>query len=425
MPLFDMINDIVESLFITLLCVSMMVIKKDKRYLCFVLWVVLSVVTILFDKEDFNYFVLNVLSIGLVFGMLYLTSSQGVFYCASISVLALLFLDMTNIIALLLVSLTTHMEISDLTTVEQPFRMAIILSKILYAVMIIMMYGIKKKYQEAIQRKSSLWMPFFLCVIVINYCSNVIFPMVYVQSMDKRLILSLVIGLFLLIVWMLIFFFMVQQKNLDILKNQLQLRTYEHQYQSFIKDKDTYAKLKEIRHNQKHLLGYLSYLLEDNQIEKAKEELSNQKEILSHMKSAKLCENPLLNMLFEEKRILAGQHGIKMEVDINLPEKLAIEELELYILIENIMTNAIEHCEAPFHIHVKGYTRDYHAYLVIENTIQHDVLIQNPLLKTTKKDRDLHGYGITSCQRIVDNCSGVLSFSQKKNFFVCTIVIPF
>ena len=53
----------------------------------------------------------------------------------------------------------------------------------------------------------------------------------------------------------------------------------------------------------------------------------------------------------------------------------------------------------------------------ISNTVEIDVLDENPNLFTSKSNKELHGVGLKSVRDIVDKYNGMINFKQKANTF--------
>ena len=49
---------------------------------------------------------------------------------------------------------------------------------------------------------------------------------------------------------------------------------------------------------------------------------------------------------------------------------------------------------------------------------------KNPELSSTKKETDLHGFGIPQIKEIVDNYSGMYDFYEEDGFFCVGVFIP-
>ena len=103
-----------------------------------------------------------------------------------------------------------------------------------------------------------------------------------------------------------------------------------------------------------------------------------------------------------------------------LSEFESISDMDIGILLANLLDNAIEACEKNIktsEITVKTWTEAGYYFLEICNTVESDVLGDNPYLETNKIDSEFHGVGLRSVRDIVNKYDGMMSFKQKGNIF--------
>ena len=121
------------------------------------------------------------------------------------------------------------------------------------------------------------------------------------------------------------------------------------------------------------------------------------------------------------------------------------------------MRNAIEACEkveGERHISLSlKYTRNFY-YIILSNTVNGIVPIfdnekvthksdkksRSPQMEnvqgsskkelvigsryTTKKNKELHGYGLENMKRTIEKYDGTMNIQQKENRFILTIMVP-
>lgn len=90
-----------------------------------------------------------------------------------------------------------------------------------------------------------------------------------------------------------------------------------------------------------------------------------------------------------------------------------IDELDLAILLANLLDNAIEACvqnKDTSDILLKIWCDSGFHCMELSNTIESDVLLNNPNLKTSKKDSEVHGIGLQTIKDIVSQNNGIITF---------------
>ena len=422
MNAFDFINDLVETFLLSFMAFTLTYSITKKKSNFVLLWCILSIFTILSEVINFNYISLNFICIGVIFLLFKLCSKQSVYYLASVSMLTLLFLDMTNSLSLILSSIIFDIEINQIYLNISVFHLTIILSKVMYCLFIFFMYKTKKKYMEILNNSNNLWKPFCFSIFIINVLSDLIFPMVYAPYIDKKLVIQIITALSLLIFCFCYLFLEVQRKNQEYFSLQLSNNLYANQLSNYQKEKEIHQQLREMRHNQKQVNMYLINLLQHNEIEKTIQELQNQDEILNQKSLYKYCENQLIDMVVKDKISIAKSKNIKISCNLKIPETMPFENIDIYILLGNLLDNSIEHCGGDKQIKFIGYLKENDLHFYINNTIDKSILTDNPDLNTSKKDKQSHGLGILSCQKIVSKYHGAIRFTENDAWFICHIV---
>lgn len=97
-------------------------------------------------------------------------------------------------------------------------------------------------------------------------------------------------------------------------------------------------------HDRRHFNNTLLELLKDNMIEDAIEFLKKQSNVqLAQVK--KYCENTVVNAATSYYIGIAEGKGIIAEVNIDIPNTLTVDSIELAMVISNLLENAINACE--------------------------------------------------------------------------------
>ena len=132
--------------------------------------------------------------------------------------------------------------------------------------------------------------------------------------------------------------------------------------------------------------------------------------------------NDIADALLSEKQQLAEQHNIKILFSGHIPGD-GIDPIDLCILLGNPLDNAIEACEKINStrekvISIKTKLVGNMLIMDIYNPVDHDVVIINNTIASTKDERANHGFGIYSLQRTLRKYEGNLRFKCSNNVFV-------
>lgn len=204
-------------------------------------------------------------------------------------------------------------------------------------------------------------------------------------------------------------------------KQHLQL-----QVQSYVETQNVYRAMNGFRHDLKNHMLTMRIMIEKQQFT----ELDNYFSELSNEMSMKMTQfktgNPTVDAVLSSKFALAHAHKISLQTQIYSPIKVSIKEFELSAVLSNLIDNAIEassKIKAP-EIIVKISSIGDCLIILISNKANDDILLNNPSLVTTKKDKLNHGIGIFVVKEIVKRYGGTLSFYMKNGFFHANVVIP-
>lgn len=138
-----------------------------------------------------------------------------------------------------------------------------------------------------------------------------------------------------------------------------------------------------------------------------------------------VSNNIVLNYLLNRKINECRNNGIDMGCYV-LGNIEGIDDMDLYILLENLCDNAIEaagQCNNST-IRLQISEDKDKLYIDIGNTTSGNVLKSNPDMNTTKKDKDLHGFGIMNIRDIIDKYNGTINYEgQGDNYLICRCIL--
>lgn len=139
--------------------------------------------------------------------------------------------------------------------------------------------------------------------------------------------------------------------------------------------------------------------------------------------------NEALDIVLAEKSLLCEQQHIRLECIADGEQLSFMSTSDVYSLIGNAIDNAIESVlkvkplEKRFiNISIRN-SRDL-LIIRIENPFYGELEFQDGLPVTTKEDKNFHGFGMKSIQKVVEKYNGYFSIDPKDHLFVLNIVFP-
>jgi signal transduction histidine kinase len=177
-------------------------------------------------------------------------------------------------------------------------------------------------------------------------------------------------------------------------------------------------------HDRRHFNNVLLELLEQGETGEAAALLQRHNQAAPKI-SKVYCENPAINAAVCHYAGLAEQAGIPAELELDIPDNLNVDALELSMVVSNLMENAIQACErlpqnqAPY----LRFTCRSVGRLLLE--------MENPCTKDTALDEngypvaqvEGHGIGSKSVIAFVKKYDGELLYKIENSVFRVRLLV--
>ena len=124
---------------------------------------------------------------------------------------------------------------------------------------------------------------------------------------------------------------------------------------------------------------------------------------------------------------ISEANNITFKSDIKIEkERICIERYDLCVALGNLLDNAVEACKKVSNpddriISVSIVTGDNSMVIHIENSAERMKEID---FKTDKKDKLLHGYGISNVTAISEKYGGVFTIERRESSCEATLIFP-
>lgn len=191
----------------------------------------------------------------------------------------------------------------------------------------------------------------------------------------------------------------ISEKNIEkteLIIDKMQNELYRTQFKEAEKK---YDEMNKIHHDMKNHLQCISSLLDDKEYEKAENYIADMiKNKLNFEFKQINTGNRVVDAISNAKLTQCIDENILTTVDAGSIEA-SIDDVDMCSLLGNIFDNAIEACrkvEKNKEIHFEINQKKGYINIIMKNSVQNSVIENNPKFKTTKKHKDIHGYGIKS-----------------------------
>ena len=186
---------------------------------------------------------------------------------------------------------------------------------------------------------------------------------------------------------------------------------------------------KEYIHNIKYYLKQISIYLEGKQYKKIADILSELQMGIHSEEKDIICSNHFLNSLLIDYREVAKRNNVQTDIFVEAGFKIEfMREGDTTSILGNLLDNAMEaakECKSG-KVSVALYMENGGSLAVcrIRNNFVGELKSEGIQLFTTKENPELHGIGLKSVNRLVDQYSGYLQQDYEKGIYVTTVILP-
>lgn len=184
-----------------------------------------------------------------------------------------------------------------------------------------------------------------------------------------------------------------------------------------------------VLHDMKHHLLVLGGMGKKGDLKSINEYLEIITKDIQNVDGKTWCGNQTLDLILNQKKIIAEQLGIKFFINTVRIVDLELNDSEICSLFCNLIDNAIEACEKKGSgekwIEIRLDKQNQMFFINIANSISNKPNKRNGKFITDKFEKDLHGFGLKNVNRIVAKHDGVISFDINETTKIFQVCITF
>lgn len=179
--------------------------------------------------------------------------------------------------------------------------------------------------------------------------------------------------------------------------------------------------LRRFKHNYKNTNIALTKLLSEGKSDEALKLIEAQNQELNSTSVQFDTGNGIVDALFTDKQNQADKINTTIKFEGAVPGN-AIDAVDLCIIFGNPLDNAIEACseidtDTPKEIHIRCVCNSGFAFIEMTNPVQKKVEIRGNLPETTKPDKEMHGFGLYSLEKVIKKYDGKVTCECDETAF--------
>lgn len=197
---------------------------------------------------------------------------------------------------------------------------------------------------------------------------------------------------------------------------------------NYITAKESYESNARLYHDMDNHFALLQGYLDGENIKEAKEYLKKISDAKTAYQVQRYTGIEAADYILSQKQNKAEKNHIRMEIHGEYPRDCKIDPVDLCTILTNLLDNAVEACVKqpagePRDIHVA--IRRVHQFIIIRiaNSSISPPDIQDGKLRTSKKDKKRHGWGMKSVLSAVEKYQGTVEYDYKDKTFTVSAIL--
>lgn len=289
---------------------------------------------------------------------------------------------------------------------------------------LLILYFLEKKStfnNEAQHENSQLWLLLFIVplvsiAIILSLLWNSVEATVNVITSSGLLIINITI----------FFLFEALQKYLNEVEEQRNFQQLTKHYENELEiTKNSYYKIRSLKHDMKHHLIELKYLAQEHKDNEIIEYIENMDTFIENpeefVNSGNKDIDSTLNYLLQK----AVQDLDSPDISILLPDQLEKNTFLFNVIAGNLIDNAIRAAKMTANKYLKIVIKYQQGLLLIyvKNSHTNNIIEHNNIFETTKSQAENHGFGLKTVKKMVNEYNGEFNVEYDQNFFITKVLI--
>lgn len=425
---FSVLADIIHFAKVIIVCNMFIGLQKRNEKSCKVSMIFANIAIIITSNIIYtldNYAIEVLLYFVVIFMLIYFLYIGKLYHIFLLTTGIVLILSMIDTMTIALVNLVAKLLLLNWSDVYELIATVISIS-------LIMALGILYKKNKTIRSQQLGIFSMLGIIILLTVDTFVVSAMTigigFYEGLSKKVYLSAVIlvilGIFIQLAAVVILF---AQRNIHKEKEQISNAYLNQQknYYEYLENRE--KETKKFRHDLRSHMELISSLVKNNEYEQIEDYIKQMNLKIDTFGNIVTVQNGIVDAIINQYYTKAEQSGIKMEVKGMFPVDCAIETFDLCTIFSNALSNAYEATTDADEKYISlecGYT-DKNIIVIVRNTFNIELADNGLGQKTTKKNKDLHGFGLENIKDSVAKYNGYFDIEKNDNIFILKIMFNY
>ncbi|NMA65400.1 MAG: GHKL domain-containing protein, partial [Clostridiaceae bacterium] len=239
---------------------------------------------------------------------------------------------------------------------------------------------------------------------------------------------TLLILIFINVIIFVIFDEIIRTVELEKTKNAFsrQFNKQQAYYKQMIENN---TNTRRIWHDMNNHFIIMQNLLELNELDKIKKYLGDLTKQVKNNGALINTGNLVIDSIVSEKKSFATKNNCDLIYEVNIPNNINLEPVDLCIILGNALDNAIEECQRiedtllKKDIILKIIYKNNQLFISVSNPMSGEPIKKDGRFVTKKTDAKNHGFGLRNIESIVLKYDGILDIMTENNIFKLNIAL--
>lgn len=195
------------------------------------------------------------------------------------------------------------------------------------------------------------------------------------------------------------------------------------QYEYYTEQEEKYNESVKILHDVNKHLKMIENLYQANENQTAISYAQKISEMLMPLALEEYTNNPILNVLLNDKKKIASFHNIRFNLEVGIVDLSFMEPIEVTTIFGNLLDNAIEACDlVPKNKYIEMKLDKYNDFIAININNSSMPIEKWHFGKPVSRKGKNHGIGLLNVENVIKKYNGSMVLEEETMKFSCKII---